>query len=103
MRNYIDIIKEAFLTESRNVECDIFEFEPGKWYFAYERFEDEDKYMWREEDVDCFGPFNSREEAEHALASDHANPGGHTVFDYADKAQYPQIWHNYAQWIRNAR
>lgn len=103
MRNFINIISESVkLTESRNVECEIIEYAPGKWYYAFERFEDPDgKYNWRDHDVDCYGPFPTAQDAEDHLVNNNANPGGHTVLDYAHVSKSifaPQ----YDYWVKHA-
>jgi hypothetical protein len=103
MRDYMNIINEsAKLQESTGAECEFIEWKPGQWYYAFERFtSDEEKYNWRDEEVDCYGPFKSYEEADADLVANHANPGGHNILDHNDVKQSHYI-KEYQYWVEHA-
>lgn len=64
---------------SANLECEFFESEPGKWFYALEDWSaPQHAWDWREFST-SYGPFPSYEEAQEHLRRNHANPGGHTV------------------------
>ncbi|MCS4089931.1 hypothetical protein [Rhizobium sp. BK176] len=72
---------------STGQECMIFEHEPGEWYYALESaFSDGDEFDWREQ-ASAYGPFPTYDAACRHLSDNHANPGGHTMWEHADFAR----------------
>jgi hypothetical protein len=66
---------------STNSECEFFEAEPGKWFYALEtKYGEDDVEVWDwREDAKAYGPFDSQGQAHAHLMDHHPNPGGATV------------------------
>jgi hypothetical protein len=79
IRKALDLV-ESVITESTGKECEFVETSPGVWYSLLESDVGND-WDWRE-DAHCYGPFNSYAEAQAHLRKNHANPGGHAMYEY---------------------
>lgn len=70
---------------STGLNCEFFEYEPGKWYYCLEAW-NSPKTAWDwTEDANVVGPFPTFEEANTYLHRNNANPGGHTESPYCTK------------------
>ena len=75
------------LTESTRYNCEFYEIEPNKWYYALDNTEPENSYEYSLDwiskvGVGLVGPFDSIEKAENHLQRNEANPGGWDVYKY---------------------
>jgi hypothetical protein len=71
---------------STNSECEFFETEPGKWFYALEtKYGEEDREVWDwREEANAYGPFESYDQADEHLRENHANPGGHSITTHTE-------------------
>ncbi|MGY3582337.1 hypothetical protein ACVIGB_000739 [Bradyrhizobium sp. USDA 4341] len=64
---------------SSGLECELFEPEPGKWYYVLQSYScPVGAWEWREF-AQSYGPFQNQDATEEHLRDNHANPGGYTV------------------------
>lgn len=70
---------------STNSECMFFQWNQGEWYYVIEDANSmENAWDWREF-ATCYGPFNTKEQANEHLYQNHANPGGAYIDKNPDK------------------
>lgn len=69
---------------STGCECEFIEVAPGRWYYVLEDLHaPKNAWDWRD-NASAWGPFPDLEKADQHLRDHHANPGGHSVSEYAE-------------------
>jgi hypothetical protein len=69
---------------STGCECEFIEASPGAWYYVLEHDNaPKNAWDWRDHAA-AYGPFALQAKAKEHLSAHHANPGGYSVFPYAE-------------------